>query len=117
MEVVEAPFVRVPFEALKRAAKERKYIVEEVEKVMGQIKKHAEGEGGEKSGGPSTEAPAQGDGENMDVDVAEESVAEPTTSGKDEEEEAWSRDIDGMLSALGGLKRKLDDGCWANWES
>ena len=105
MEVVEAPFVRVPFEALKRAAKERKYIVEEVEKVMGQIKKHAEGEGG----GPSTEAPAQGDGESMDVDVAEGSAAEPTTSGKDEEEEAWSRDIDGMLSALGGLKRKLDD--------
>ena len=41
MEVVEAPFVRVPFEALKRAAKERKYIVEEVEKVMTTLKKSA----------------------------------------------------------------------------
>ena len=45
MDVVEAPFVRVPFEALKRAAKERKYIVEEVEKVMSEIRKQAKGEG------------------------------------------------------------------------
>lgn len=41
MEVVESPFVRVPFEALKKAAKERKYIVEEVDKVMKKLDKHA----------------------------------------------------------------------------
>ena len=64
MEVVEAPFIRVPFEALKRAAKERKYIVEEVEKVMGEIKKHA----GPADGG----AVKKEEGEGAAIDRVEE---------------------------------------------
>ena len=108
MEVVEAPFIRVPFEALKRAAKERKYIVEEVEKVMGKIKKHA----GPADGGAVKKEEGVG---AMDVDQAE-GASLPTTSGKEggadhamEGEEDWRADLDGMLSALGGLKRKLDE--------
>ncbi len=33
VEVVDAPLVRVPFESLKRAAKERKTLVDEISEV------------------------------------------------------------------------------------
>ena len=100
MEVVESPFVRVPFEALKRAAKERKYIVEEVEKVMSMIQKQTKDE---EDGGKEAPSPSA-----MDVDV-DVDVKEDGQRTKEEEDESWRGEIDSMLSALGGLKRKLEE--------
>ena len=131
MEVVESPFVRVPFEALKKAAKERKYIVEEVDKVMKKLDKHAgtsQGKAPHKSSS-STDSHAaevelttpllvscsrekeedeEAQEERMDVDG--ETAPEPTatTSGQVGSDEFGS-EIDDMLSAIGNLKRKLND--------
>ncbi|QDZ18945.1 CTLH domain-containing protein [Chloropicon primus] len=121
MEVVESPFVRVPFEALKRAAKERKYIVEEVEKVMGTLKKHAANTTGEEGGnllaaagvkkeGSSSREQGGVDGMEVDGEAEDPQSGATTTSKKDGGGDLdWESDIEGMLSALGGLKRKLDD--------
>ena len=94
MEVVEAPFVRVPFEALKKAAKERKTVVEEVESVVKDISRQAQVPGG----GAASVAPTA-----MAVDEEEESEE------GERESKAACASLDGLLSRLSNLKRKIED--------
>lgn len=115
IEVTEAPLVRVPFESLKRAAKDRKALVDEAADAVAAALRPAAVAGG---GGQQQQAVPAGeqqqqqrqegvedDGDRAMTDAAA-GEAEPTPSSSSSREgrvEALAR----LLSQLQGLKRKL----------
>ncbi|KAG2439978.1 hypothetical protein HXX76_004096 [Chlamydomonas incerta] len=100
-ETLEAPLMRVPFESLKRAAKDRKALIDELSDHLASLKHPLQGGPAEpKAPSSSTHAPAADPSGDTEM---EDAAAVEGASGR----EASIERLRLLLSQLQGVKRKL----------
>lgn len=96
---IDSHLLRVPFEALKRAAKERKNIVDSAQQATTAVLS------------PGSAAPAAADAGDGDDETPEPSTAAAAATGAEGHQpitrETTIAGLDALLSKLHGLKRKL----------
>ncbi|KAG2454742.1 hypothetical protein HYH02_000578 [Chlamydomonas schloesseri] len=102
-ETLEAPLMRVPFESLKRAAKDRKALIDELSDHLASLK-HPLSLGGPKGPAGASAASAPADDPSGDTEMEEAATGE-ISNGR----EASIERLRLLLSQLQGVKRKLGE--------